>query len=160
MFKLKKKNQKPNNLPNKAYIIPSQISDCLGKKKKVIAQFLTTSFLVFFLIRSHRRCPIRSLWSCGARRSKWWFFANLPRHVVQRKTLAAPDNNAFVMVLPGSEDKEPSLGTGFHTFASRLCQVGKAILLKENKGEAPVEGSPHYRLLSRRDRWRHQDGTL
>ena len=44
------------------------------------------------------------------------------------------DSNAFVMVLPGSEDKEPSLGTGFHTFASRLCQVGKAILLKENKG--------------------------
>ena len=63
-----------------------------------------------------------------------WLFTNLPRHVVQRKTLAAPDNNAFVMVLPGSEDKEPSLGTGFHTFASRLCQVGKAILLKENKG--------------------------
>ena len=82
-----------------------------------------------------------------------WFFTNLPRHVVQRKTLVTPNDNAFVMVLPGSKDKEPSLSTGFHTFASRLCQVGKAILLKENKGEAPVEGSPHYRLLSRRDRW-------
>ena len=77
-------------------------------------------------------------------------------HVVQGKALAAADGCALVVVLPRREDEQLPSGTSLHALPARLGQVGEAVLLQIDKGEALLKGGTHHGLLARRDGGRYQ----
>ena len=72
-------------------------------------------------------------------------------HVVQGEALAAADGCALVVVLPRREDEQLSSSTGLHALPARFGQVGEAVLLQIDKGEALLKGGTHHSLLARRD---------
>ena len=72
-------------------------------------------------------------------------------HVVQREALVAADGCAFVVVLPRREDEQLPSGTGLHALPARFGQVGEAVLLQIDKGQALLKGGTHHSLLARRD---------
>ena len=77
------------------------------------------------------------------------------RHVIEREALVAPYGAPLIVVLPGSQDEHPPLGTGIKPLPSRLCQVSEAILLQQYQRIASLKGCPHHRLLPFRDGGRH-----
>ena len=72
-------------------------------------------------------------------------------HVVQGETLVAADSCVLVVVLPRREDEQLPSGTGLHALPARFGQVGEAVLLQMDKGEALLKGGTHHSLLARRN---------
>lgn len=62
--------------------------------------------------------------------------------------MASADGEALVMVLPRGEQEELSALAGFHALAAGLGEVGEAVLLKDDEGQAFLEGGSHHLLLA------------
>lgn len=86
-------------------------------------------------------------------------FTYHPRQIVQCQALSSADGDVLVMVLPRCEDEELAAGAGLHALASGLGQVGEAVLLQDDEGEAFVEGSAHDLFLTLGDAGGDEDGT-
>ena len=63
------------------------------------------------------------------------------------------------MVLPGGEHQQLTSGTGLHAAAAGFRQVGEAVFLKHDEGQAFLEGCAHDLLLALGDAWRYQHGS-
>lgn len=69
-------------------------------------------------------------------------------HLVELEALASFDGEAFAVVFPGGEQEELSALAGFHALAAGLGEVGEAVLLKDDEGQAFLEGGTHHLLLA------------
>ena len=86
--------------------------------------------------------------------------ANHAGHVVKRETLLAADGGLFVVVLPRSQQEELTTGASLHALTARFGEVGEAVLLKDNKGQAFFERGSHNMFLARGNAGRYQDGSF
>lgn len=70
--------------------------------------------------------------------------------VIEFEALVSTDGQPFVVVFPWGEDEQLASGTGLHSLAVGLCQVGKSVLLQVDEWESLFECGPHDGFLSRR----------
>ena len=80
--------------------------------------------------------------------------------VVEFEALAAADGQLLVVVFPWGEDEQLAAGTGFHSLAAGLCQVGETVLLQVDEREPLVECGPHDGFLARRNGRGYEHGSL
>ena len=73
-------------------------------------------------------------------------------HLVEGEALVAAAGGMLVVVLPWCHDEKAAFSAGFHSFPSRLGQVGEAILLKYDEWKTLLEGWPHDGFLAWGDR--------
>ena len=71
--------------------------------------------------------------------------------VVEFEALVSTDGQPFVVVFPWGEDEQLASGTGLHSLAARLCQIGKTVLLQVDEREPLGECGSHDGFLAWRD---------
>ena len=71
--------------------------------------------------------------------------------------MVAADDEALVVMVPRSKEKELAALAGFHALAVGLGKVGETILLKDDEGKACVEGGSYDALFAWRDAGRDKD---
>ena len=78
----------------------------------------------------------------------------------ENESSPSPDGDAAVVVLPGGEEQEASLGAGVEALSAGLGEWCEAVFAQDDGGEAGVEDGSHDVFLARADAWRDGDSAV
>ena len=69
-------------------------------------------------------------------------------HVVEGHALVTADGEVLVVMFPWGKQQQLTAAAGLHALTARFGQIGKTVFLKDDEGQAFVEGKAHDRFLS------------